>query len=128
MSMHDRGISYPPTLGTDRGIATLEYHDSVRAMIEQILFTVPGERVNRPTFGVGAQTAVFDPNGPFLASRIRTALEENAHQHLGRDVVILRIDVTHDEASLHIHLTFQISDRPLSPQVLSVDIPLGGVA
>lgn len=127
MSIHDRGISYPPTLGADRGLATLDYHDSVRAMIEQILFTVPGERVNRPTFGVGAQTAVFDPNGPFLASRIRTALEENAYQHLGRDVDILRVEVTSDEASLHVHLTFQISDRPLSPHELLIDLPLGGV-
>jgi uncharacterized protein len=127
MSIHDRGLSYPPTLGPDRGVATLEYHDSVRAMIEQILFTAPGERVNRPTFGVGAQHAVFDPNGPFLASRIRTALEENAFQHLGRDVDVLKVDVTSDDASLHIHLVFQISDRPLSPHTLVVDIPLGGV-
>ncbi len=127
MSVHDRGFSYPPSLGADRGIATLEYHDSVRAMIETILFTVPGERVNRPTFGVGVQNAVFDPNGPFLASRIRTALEENAYQHLGRDTQILRVDVTNDDATLSVHLTFQISDRPLSPQVLTVDIPLGGV-
>lgn len=127
MGFHDRGISYPPYLGADRGVVTLEYHESVRAMIEQILFTSPGERVNRPTFGVGAQNAVFDPNGPFLASRIRTALEENAYQHLGRDVDILKVDVTSDDAALHIHLTFQISSSPLSPQVLRVDIPLGGV-
>lgn len=127
MSFHDRGLSYPPALGSDRGIATLEYHDSVRAMIEQILFTAPGERVNRQSFGVGAQHAVFDPNGPFLASRIHTALEENAYQHLGRDVVILKVEVKNDEAALHVSLHFQISDRPLSPQVLHVDIPLGGV-
>lgn len=127
MSVHDRGLSYPPALGPDRGLATLEYHNSVRAMIEQILFTAPGERVNRPGFGVGAQHAVFDPNSPFLASRIRTALEENAYQHLGRDVVVLKVEVTTDEAALHVGLTFQISDRPLSPQVLHVDIPLGGV-
>lgn len=127
MSIHDRGLSYPPTLGADRGIATLEYAQSVRAMIEQILFTAPGERVNRPTFGVGAQHAVFDPNGPFLASRIRTALEENAYNYLGRDVVILKVEVTNDDAALSVHLHFQISERPLSPQVLRVDLPLGGV-
>lgn len=127
MSLHDHGFSYPPTLGADRGITTLDYPESVRAMIEQILFTVPGERVNRPAFGVGVQNAVFDPNGPFLANRIRTALEENAYQHLGRDVQVLRVDVTNDEATLSVQLTFQISDRPLSPHVLRVDIPLGGV-
>ncbi|WAS94834.1 GPW/gp25 family protein [Nannocystis punicea] len=127
MSTRDRGFSYPPRLGADRGVATLEYHDSVRAMIEQILFTAPGERANRPSFGVGAQNAVFDPNSPFLANRIRTALEENLYEHLARDVSILKLEVVADDAVLTISLLFQISDQPLSPQVLRVDIPLGGV-
>lgn len=127
MNTRDRGFSYPTRLGADRGVATLEYHDSVRAMIEQILFTAPGERVNRSSFGVGAQNAVFDPNSPFLANRIRTALEENVYEHLARDVSILKLEVVSDDDTLTISLLFQISDQPLSPQVLQVDVPLGGV-
>jgi len=127
MSTYDRGFSYPTALGSDRGIETFEYERSVRAMIEQILFTVPGERVNRPTFGVGVQNAVFDPNGPFLASRIRTALEENAYKHLGRNVAILKIEVTNDEATLSVKLHFQITDRPISPQIIDIALPLGVV-
>jgi hypothetical protein len=127
MSAYDRGFSYPTRLGSDRGIETLEYERSVRAMIEQILFTVPGERVNRPSFGVGVQNAVFDPNGPFLASRIRTALEENAYKHLGRNVAILKIEVTSDEATLSVRLHFQITDRPISPQLIDIALPLGVV-
>lgn len=127
MSDHDHGFSYPTKIGIDRGIEALEYERSVRAMIEQILFTVPGERVNRPSFGVGVQNAVFDPNGPFLASRIRTALEENAYKHLGRNVAILKIEVTSDDAVLSVRLHFQITDRPISPQIIDFDLPLGVV-
>ena len=37
-------------------------------MIEQILFTSPGERVNRPTFGSGTAQLVFAPNSDVLAA------------------------------------------------------------
>ncbi len=125
MTLHDQGFSYPTTLASSRGIDILDYERSVRAMIEQILFTVPGERVNRPSFGVGVQNAIFDPNGPFLASRIRTALKENAYNYLGRSVVILKVEVTNDDATLSVRLHFQTSDRPQSPQVLDLDLALG---
>ena len=38
----------------------------LRDMIEQVLFTVPGERVNRPDFGCGLLQLVFAPNSDTL--------------------------------------------------------------
>ena len=40
----------------------------IRDLIEQLLFTAPGERVNRPTFGSGLLQLVFAPNSPELAA------------------------------------------------------------
>ncbi len=40
----------------------------IRNMIEQFLFTNPGERVNRPDFGSGLLQLVFEPNSPELAA------------------------------------------------------------
>ena len=40
----------------------------VADMIELILFTSPGERVNRPTFGSGTAQLVFAPNSDVLAA------------------------------------------------------------
>lgn len=40
----------------------------VRDLIEQVLWTAPGERVNRPTFGSGLFGLVFEPNGDALAT------------------------------------------------------------
>ena len=39
----------------------------MRDMIEQVLFTAPGERVNRPDFGCGLLQMVFGPNSSELA-------------------------------------------------------------
>jgi phage baseplate assembly protein W len=40
----------------------------VRDLILQVLFTSPGERVNRPDFGCGLAQMVFMPNGEALAA------------------------------------------------------------
>ena len=39
----------------------------VRDMIHQVLFTAPGEHVNRPDFGCGLKQMVFQPNSDALA-------------------------------------------------------------
>ena len=36
-----------------------DYADHIRDLIEQVLFTAPGERVNRPTFGCGGPSPSF---------------------------------------------------------------------
>jgi hypothetical protein len=38
--------------------------DHLRDLIEQVLFTAPGERVMRPDFGSGLLGLVFEPGGP----------------------------------------------------------------
>jgi phage baseplate assembly protein W len=53
--------------------------DHVRDMIEQVLFTRPGERAMRPDFGCGLAELVFEPNDTVLAAatelRVRSALQ-----------------------------------------------------
>src|SRR3712207_7694449 len=56
-----RSLGFPLQLSPARGLDVVPLEESVRAMLEQILFTMPGERVNRPTFGVGVQGYVFEP-------------------------------------------------------------------
>lgn len=121
------GLSHPLRLDHERGLAVLDVEATVRALLDQILFTEPGERVNRPSFGVGVERALFEPNGPFLASRLRLALEENAYAHLGPDVEVLKLDVRADDETLAIDIVYQLSDRPVSPQFLKVKLPLEGV-
>ena len=48
--------------------ATTDRDDHIRDLIQQVLFTAPGERVMRPDFGAGLLQLVFEPNSSTLAA------------------------------------------------------------
>ena len=54
-------IDYPFHVGGGGRTAGTNDDDYVRDLVEQVLFTAPGERVNRPTFGSGILRLVFEP-------------------------------------------------------------------
>jgi phage baseplate assembly protein W len=95
-------------------------------MIEQILLTAPGERVNRPTFGVGIYAYVFEADSPFLAARLRTALEDNCYEHLGRNVRITSLEVTPADEQLHVDIEFEITGTVSGRQSMTVSVPREG--
>lgn len=88
--------------------ATADDAAHVRQMIEQILFTNPGERVNRPDFGSGLLQLVFAPNSDALAA----ALQANVHGSLQRwlgDVVDVRdLDVQNDDSRLIVTVKYAV--------------------
>jgi phage baseplate assembly protein W len=126
MDLDDKGLGFPLRLGADRGIAVVSLEDSVRAMLEQILFTLPGERVNRPTFGVGVQNYVFEPNSPTIAEQLRVALDENVFEHLGKSVRVLAVAVDRDEEKLSAIIAFEVVGTVSGRQTLEVVVPTGG--
>ncbi|PWT99387.1 MAG: hypothetical protein C5B51_27300 [Terriglobia bacterium] len=84
--------------------------DHIRDMIEQLLFTNPGERVNQPDFGSGVLQLVFAPNSPELASALQFTMQAALQRYLG-DVIALRsLDVNAQESTLNITLVYQIRD------------------
>ena len=72
-------IDFPLTIDGAGRVALTDVDDHVRDMIEQVLFTRPGERPMRPDFGCGLAELVFEPNDTVLAAatelRVRTALQ-----------------------------------------------------
>jgi phage baseplate assembly protein W len=120
-----RGLAFPLRFGPGKTLAVTELERDVRDMIEQILLTAPGERVNRPTFGVGIYSYVFETNSPFVANQLRIALEDNLYTELGKNVRILTIDVTGDDAQLRVDIRFQIVGTVKGPQAMTVTVPRG---
>jgi len=90
-----------------RGATALaDADDHVRDMIEQLLFTHPGERVNRPDFGSGLMQLVFAPNSPELAATLQFTLQAALQQWLG-DVIELRgLEVAAQEATLQVRVSY----------------------
>lgn len=73
-----------------RGLsAETDAADHVRDLIEQVLFTSPGERVNRPDFGTPLMQLVFAPNSDELATTLQLLVRSALQQWLGD---LIRVD------------------------------------
>jgi phage baseplate assembly protein W len=86
----------------------LDDDDHVRNMIEQLLFTNPGERVNRPDFGSGLLQMVFAPNSPELAAALQFTMQAALQQWLGDVIQVQALEVTSYDATLQVMLHYVI--------------------
>jgi phage baseplate assembly protein W len=80
----------------------------VRGLIEQVLFTSPGERVMRPDFGSGVLQLVFAPNSPEVAAATQMLVHGALQQWLGEIVTIEGVSVESVEATLRITVQYVI--------------------
>ena len=82
--------------------------DHVRDMIEQFLFTIPGERVNRPDFGSGLLGMVFEPNSPELAAVLQRTIQAGLQRWLGDLIEVQALEVTGEEATLRVLVQYVV--------------------
>ena len=80
----------------------------IRQMIEQLLFTSPGERVNRPDFGSGILQLVFAPNSPELAAALQFTIQAAMQQWLGDVVEVTRVNVESQDSTLSVTLDYVV--------------------
>lgn len=80
--------------------------DYVRDLIEQVLFTAPGERVNRPDFGSGLLQLVFAPNSDVLAGVVETSVQGALQRWLGDLVLVEAVDVSSEDATLAVTVRY----------------------
>ena len=82
--------------------------DHIRDLIEQVLFTAPGERVNRPDFGSGLQRLVFAPNSDELAAATQFLVQGSLQQWLGDLIEVNEVDVQNEDSTLRITVQYFI--------------------
>ncbi len=82
--------------------------DHVRDLIEQVLFTAPGERVNRPSFGCGVLHLVFAPNGEELASATQFLVQGALQQWLGDLIQVEAVGVESVDATLRVTVQYVV--------------------
>jgi Bacteriophage baseplate protein W len=93
--------------------------DHIRQMIEQLLFTRPGERINRPDFGSGVMQLVFAPNSPELAATVQFTMQAAIQRYLANLIDVQSLDVTSEDSILHIELNYVIR---LTGQLVSAQL------
>jgi phage baseplate assembly protein W len=80
--------------------------EHIRQLIEQVLFTAPGERVNRPDFGCGLQRLVFGPNSSELAAATQFLVQGSLQQWLGDLIEVNEVRVESDDAKLIVNIQY----------------------
>src|SRR3954452_10751037 len=101
-------VHYPYQFDGRGRTATTGRDDHVRDLVEQVLFTVPGERVNRPDFGSGLLQLTFAPLSGELASATQALVQGALQQWLGDVIAVERVEVAHDDARLSVLVEYVV--------------------
>ena len=101
-------IAFPYRIDGGGRTALADDDTHIRDLIEQLLFTAPGERVNRPDFGTALQQLVFAPNSPEVASATQFLVQGALQQSLGELIVIEGVNVNSQDATLTVTITYRV--------------------
>lgn len=101
-------IDYPYGIDTRGRTRRTGDADYVRDLIEQVLFTNAGERVNRPSFGSGILQAVFAPNSDALASTIEASVKAALDQWASDLAQVESIRTSAEEQRLVIDIVYRL--------------------
>ena len=99
-------LDYPFQFDGSGRTAMTDEADHIRDLIEQVLFTAPGERVNRPTFGSGLMQLVFAPNSDALAAATQMAVHGALQQWLGDLLMVEGVEVIREDAALRVTVRY----------------------
>lgn len=99
-------INYP--LHFDSRGRTAEAGDDkhIRDLIEQVLFTSPGERVNRPDFGSGLLQLVFAPTSDEQATATQFLVQGALQQWLGDLIQVAAVEVLSEDSTLDVTVQY----------------------
>ena len=117
-------VDHPFHFDGSRRTAGAAADDHVRDLIEEVLFTQPGERVNRPDFGSGLLQLTFAPLSDELAAATEFLIRGALEQWLGQLISVESLSVLHLDGRLSVDVGYAIrrtgerrSDRFAQPAV-----------
>jgi uncharacterized protein len=101
-------IAFPFQIDGRGRVAATSLNDHVRDMIEQLLFTNPGERVNRPDFGSGLLQMVFQPNSTALAAALQFTMQGALQHTLGDLIELQGVQVDATDSTLTVAVQYLV--------------------
>ena len=82
--------------------------EHARQLIEQVLFTAPGERVMRPAFGTGVHQLVFAPAGDQAATAAQHLVGGALQQWLSSSIEVQSVEVAAEDATLSVTVSYRL--------------------
>lgn len=101
-------IAYPYQIAYNGRTAITDIEQHINDMIQQLLFTTPGERVNLPTFGSGLSQMVFAPNSASYAATYQALVQSALQQWLGNIIQVQSLQVSSEDSTLQLNLQYVV--------------------
>jgi phage baseplate assembly protein W len=116
-------LDFPLRIDGRGRTASTDRPEHVRDLIRQVLFTDPGERVNRPDFGCGLKTLVFAPGGEVLAAATQVLVKGALQKWLADEIQVEAVDVRAEDERLVVTVGYVL--RETGQRVVDVLTPEG---
>jgi phage baseplate assembly protein W len=94
--------------GRGRTAQPPDLNTHIEELIEQVLFTNPGERVNRPGFGSGLLQSVFAPNNSELASATQFLVQGGLQEWLGNLIQVQAVQVVAQDSQIAVTVQYLV--------------------
>ena len=101
-------LDFPFHFDGRRRTSETSEEDHIRDLIEQILFTNPGERVNRPDFGAGINQLVFAPLSVEQVATTEFMIRGALQQYLGQRIEVTEVAAEAFGAAIEITIAYRI--------------------
>lgn len=113
MSKPFTSIKHPFAVDLGRGRLAEEedYAAHVEQMMFQVLFTAPGERINRPDFGCGIRRLVFAPNSEVSAALAQVTIFQALTRWLGTAITVNDVKALSIDERLEITIAYTLKTR-----------------
>ena len=119
-------IAYPYGIDGRGRTASTDPDGHVRDLIEQLLFTAPGERVMRPDFGSGLLQLVFEPLADEVAATTEYLVRGALEHYLGDVIGVSAVEVAALDATLSVTVSYVVTRSGIQ-QTVTVAAPGGAV-
>ena len=116
-------VRFPLRIDGRGRTAVGSYEQHVEDLLEQLLFTNMGERVNRPEFGSGLLQMTFAPGSDEIAAATKFLVEGAVQQWLGDVLLLESVDASQDDSRLTVRVAYRVR-RTLDRQQVVFERPL----
>lgn len=99
-------LDHPYHLDQRGRSAATSTDDHFRDLIAQVLFTSPGERVNRPEFGCGLKQLLFMPNSDALATATQQLVQGSLQRWLEGVIIVEQVEIRAEESRLIVKVVY----------------------
>lgn len=110
--MSDLFLYHPFRFGSQGGVGVTDDADRhLRDKVEAVLFTAPGERVNRPEFGAGLNRFVFEGMSELSLAALEFRVSQALRRDVGDEIVIDGVGLSSDQEAGELVLSISFRRR-----------------